>query len=78
MDGTHESLRRGVFSPIAVKTAVVVSTGQTCTNYEFDPLPAPPFPGMTAADWASDQWTDSIRDAGSAMQELQESKKQNE
>ncbi|MDR1602541.1 MAG: hypothetical protein LBS42_08960 [Tannerella sp.] len=65
----------GFFPPAAVKTAVTVSTGQTFTKYEFDPLPGPPFAGMTAADWAFDQWTNRIRDVGSAMQELQESKK---
>jgi hypothetical protein len=66
----------GFFPPTAVKTAVVVSTGETFTKYEFDPLPAPPYPGMTAADWAFDEWTNRIRDAGSAMQELQEPKKE--
>ncbi|GHT14697.1 hypothetical protein FACS189426_21390 [Bacteroidia bacterium] len=65
----------GFTRPTAVKTAVVVSTGEALTKYDFDPLPAPPYKGMSAADWAFDVWTECIRSVGSAYQELQGSKK---
>ncbi|MDR1879451.1 MAG: hypothetical protein LBQ78_00775 [Tannerellaceae bacterium] len=61
--------------PTAVKTAVVIATDEAFTKYDFDPLPSPPFPGMSAADWAFDQWTFRIRTTGSAYRELKESKK---
>ncbi|MDR1883643.1 MAG: hypothetical protein LBR26_12805 [Prevotella sp.] len=65
----------GFTRPTAVKTAVVIATDEAFTKYDFDPLPAPPYRGMTAADWAFDRWTDRINSAGSAYRELKESKK---
>jgi hypothetical protein len=65
----------GFTSPTAVKTAVIVSTGEALTKYEFDPLPAPPSGGMSAADWAFDVWTDRIINVGSAYREIKGSQK---
>jgi hypothetical protein len=67
----------GFFPPTAIKTVVAISTGETFTKYEFDPLPAAPHQGMTAADWAFKQWLERVRNAGNAMKEVEESKKQN-
>jgi hypothetical protein len=62
----------GFTRPTAVKMAVVVSTGEAFTKYDFDPLSAPPFGGMTAADWAFDEWTTRVQSVGSAMKELKD------
>jgi hypothetical protein len=56
--------------PSAVKTAVVIGTGQAITVQEFDRLPSPPTDAMTAADWAFDRWVDKITRTGSAYREL--------
>ncbi|MDR1552938.1 MAG: hypothetical protein LBS69_05695 [Prevotellaceae bacterium] len=40
-------------------------------------IKAPPNQRMTASDRAFKQWLERIRNAGSAMKELQKSKKQN-
>jgi hypothetical protein len=84
LDAEHEKLSQGMTQlmeicdeegftkPTAVKSAVVVSTGEAFTKYDFDPLPKPPYPGMTAADWAFDVWTHHIQSVGSAFRELKD------
>ena len=68
----------GFTQPTAVKTAVVVSTGEAFTKYDFDPLPAPPSQVMSAADWVFDVWTDRIVKAGSALKELKDAYDRNQ
>jgi hypothetical protein len=67
----------GFIPPSAVKTAVIVSTGEAYTKYEFDRLPSPPYTGMSAADWAFDEWVTRIGTVGSAFLELHETTKRN-
>jgi hypothetical protein len=64
--------REGFTKPAAVKSAVIVSTGEAFTKYDFDPLPRPPYPEMSAADLAFDIWTYRIQRAGSAFRELKD------
>jgi hypothetical protein len=67
----------GFSRPTAVKIAVVASTGEAQTKYEFDPLPKPPYRSMSLADWAFDVWVTNIQDVGSAYKEVLESKNRN-
>jgi hypothetical protein len=60
----------GFTKPTAVKSAVIVSTGEAFTKYDFNPLPRSPYQGISAVDWAFDMWTGSIQNTGSAFQEL--------
>lgn len=60
----------GFTKPTAVKSAVVVSTGEAFTKYDFDPLPKPPHSYMSAADWSFNLWAYRVQTTGSALQEL--------
>jgi hypothetical protein len=60
----------GYTKPTAVKSAVVVSTGEAFTKYDFDTLPKPPYAYMSAADWSFDLWAHRVQTTGSALQEL--------
>jgi hypothetical protein len=62
----------GLTQPTAVKIAVDMKTGGACTVYELNPLPAPPYSGMSRADWAFDAWITRIAKAGSALRELRD------
>ncbi|MDR1779196.1 MAG: hypothetical protein LBR50_00515 [Tannerella sp.] len=60
----------GFTRPTVVKSAVVLSTGEAFTKYEFDPLPKSPNSIMSAAYCAFEAWIINIQKVGSAYREL--------